>query len=193
MSGGTFTTIDVPGASDTVAYGINGSGQIVGRFWDGARGHGYLLSGGTFTTIDVLGASGTLASGINDFGQIVGRFSDVLPVTMFIRSSGGTFTTIDVPGAPTGPTGINVIGQIVGSFGKIYAWELDRPPRLSRQRRRGTNSTAAVDFDGDGRGDILWRHTSGAVGVWLTDGTSMSGAGSPGGAGPDWAIAAGVW
>jgi len=34
-SGGTFTTLDVPGSLLTQAFGINDSGEIVGRFVDG--------------------------------------------------------------------------------------------------------------------------------------------------------------
>ena len=30
----SFMTIDVPGATDTAAYGINGAGQIVGNYSD---------------------------------------------------------------------------------------------------------------------------------------------------------------
>jgi uncharacterized membrane protein len=41
-SGGIFTTIDVPGATQTCAYGINDLGQIVGSFSDGTGTHGFL-------------------------------------------------------------------------------------------------------------------------------------------------------
>jgi hypothetical protein len=44
------------------------------------------------------------------------------------------------------------------------------------------------DFNGDGRADILWRHTSGFVSQWLVDGTTIIGAGSPGAATSDWQI-----
>jgi hypothetical protein len=44
------------------------------------------------------------------------------------------------------------------------------------------------DLDGDGRSDILWRHTSGGVYEWLMNGTSVIGQGSPGSAGTDWTI-----
>jgi hypothetical protein len=37
----TFTTLDVPGATVTLAYGINDRGQIVGWFQVGAM-HGFL-------------------------------------------------------------------------------------------------------------------------------------------------------
>jgi probable HAF family extracellular repeat protein len=43
-SGGSFTTIDVPGATQTCAYGINDLGQIVGSFTDSAGTHGFLAS-----------------------------------------------------------------------------------------------------------------------------------------------------
>jgi hypothetical protein len=41
----TFTTIDVPGATFTVAMGINPDGEIVGLYFDANFvGHGFLLS-----------------------------------------------------------------------------------------------------------------------------------------------------
>src|SRR5262249_48214669 len=52
-----FQTIDVPGASSTIAWGINGRGQVVGLYLDSdGGGHGFLASGGTFAAIDVPGA-----------------------------------------------------------------------------------------------------------------------------------------
>ena len=36
-----YTTLDVPGASDTRAYGIDG-GNVVGRYYDGSSNHGFL-------------------------------------------------------------------------------------------------------------------------------------------------------
>jgi probable HAF family extracellular repeat protein len=73
-------TIDVPSTlgSQTQAFGVNNSGQIVGRYVDsGGTSHGFLLSGGSFTTIDVPGAGafGTTANGINNSGQIVGFYN----------------------------------------------------------------------------------------------------------------------
>src|SRR5262249_54802271 len=38
-----------------------------------------------------------------------------------------------------------------------------------------------VDFNGDGKSDILWRHSSGTVCIWLMDGVSLYSAGCPGG------------
>ena len=77
-SSGTFTTIDVPGATLTNADGINATGRIVGLFKGAGPGqHAFIrTSGGTFTTIDVPGARETHANGINAAGQIVGDFWD---------------------------------------------------------------------------------------------------------------------
>jgi hypothetical protein len=44
------------------------------------------------------------------------------------------------------------------------------------------------DFNGDGKADILWRHTSGTTAVWLLNGLSVIGNGSPGGTSTDWQI-----
>src|SRR5437879_3297950 len=49
-----YTTLDVPGATLTSAFGINPSGEIVGAYRDAAfKGHGFLLDKGSYTTLDV--------------------------------------------------------------------------------------------------------------------------------------------
>ena len=50
------------------------------------------------------------------------------------------------------------------------------------------SSAATPDFNGDGKGDILWRHTSGLVSAWLMNGASVSSSGSPISVGIDWTI-----
>jgi hypothetical protein len=78
----TFVSIDVPGASATLATGINGRGDIVGIYYDSAgNSHGFLLKDSTFYTVDapgsLVGVSGILqteANGINSAGDIVGDY-----------------------------------------------------------------------------------------------------------------------
>ena len=41
-SGGAYTVIDVPGASTTLAFGVNDAGVIVGAYFDSTGVHGYL-------------------------------------------------------------------------------------------------------------------------------------------------------
>src|SRR6266545_3274488 len=44
LSGGSYTTLDVPGSTATAATGINASDQIVGIYQAGSsRNHGFLL------------------------------------------------------------------------------------------------------------------------------------------------------
>ena len=96
-TGGSFTTIDVPGPTNTYAFGVNDTGQILGSFLYATGGpHGFLATGGSFTTIDVPGSLGTNASGINNAGQIVGDFNDGITYHGFL-ATGGSFDTIDVP------------------------------------------------------------------------------------------------
>ncbi|HXJ78797.1 MAG TPA: VCBS repeat-containing protein [Candidatus Methylomirabilis sp.] len=44
------------------------------------------------------------------------------------------------------------------------------------------------DFNGDGRSDVLWWHSSGLVYEWLLNGAAPIGTGSPGSTGTDWTI-----
>jgi hypothetical protein len=84
LSGGTYTSIAVPGAVETIAIGINDIGDIVGVYcttdscianFDGTQG--FLLSDGVFTTISVPGSTDTEADDINNKGMIVGLFTDI--------------------------------------------------------------------------------------------------------------------
>lgn len=70
---GSFTHLDVAGALNTIAIGINNSGQVVGEYMDNKSAwHGFLYSNGTFTPYDYPGANLTAFTGINDTGSIVG-------------------------------------------------------------------------------------------------------------------------
>jgi len=141
-----FTTIDVPGASSTEAFGINAEGNIVGSYLNAAGLHGFLLSKGAFTTIDVPGASFTQALGINPKGNVVGVYSNATGTHGFLlrrreRDDDGdndAFTTINVPGAFfTEAFGITPKGNVVG----VYSNATGTHGFLLRRRER--------DDDGD--------------------------------------------
>jgi len=89
----TFTSIDVPGAGYTAAYGINNSGQIVGTYLlNGAGASGFVDSGGTFTSVNIPPSSPpflneTYAFGINDHGQVVGELAADLFSFVFTGST----------------------------------------------------------------------------------------------------------
>ena len=120
---GTFTTIDFPGAVDTVeccsaTLNINEQGQIVGGYADASgTGHGFLLKAGKFTTIDFPRAVYTEALGINPRGYIVGEYLDANMKShgFLLRPRG--FSTIDGPAATnTFINWINPQGDMVGGY-----------------------------------------------------------------------------
>lgn len=76
---GIFTPIDHPQGPNTIAYGINDHGQIVGIYgWAFGQERGFLLDNGVFNPIDAffLGTMATDAYDINNNNQIVGLYFD---------------------------------------------------------------------------------------------------------------------
>jgi hypothetical protein len=120
LSGGRFTTIEVPftGATTTFAYGINNSEEIVGAWQDsGGNIHGFTLIAGSYTSFDFPGASATQAFSVNSAGDIVGPYTDASNIAHGFLLSGGTYTAIDFPGSTASITeGINDSGVIVGDY-----------------------------------------------------------------------------
>jgi uncharacterized membrane protein len=111
----SFTTIDVPGATNTVPTDVNEASQVVGWFTPGFQG--FMDSGGSISTINVPNASQTQVFGINNAGQIAGSFSDMAGMTHGFLRTGSTFSTVDVPGAQaTSVFGIANTGEVVGGF-----------------------------------------------------------------------------
>jgi len=122
-----LTTLDFPGASDTIAFGINESGTVAG-YWDLLDSfgnliayHGFTWKGGIFSEVDFPGAIDTGVTGINAAGDLVGFWdSDVAsPIGHGFVFSQGHFTSFDVPVAGatvTQPNDINASGQFVGTY-----------------------------------------------------------------------------
>jgi len=116
-----FTTIDVPGAVSTQAWGINARGDIVGSYVDaGSRSHGYLLRDGEFTTIDFSATASTEAHGIGPNGEIVGWYRSpaeaaTLILHGFLRTKKGVFVAVDdLPHISTVANRILPDGTILG-------------------------------------------------------------------------------
>src|SRR2546430_1105481 len=71
----SYTTLDVPGAANTLAFGINNAGQIVGTYNNGgSTGSAFIVSGGSITSFAMPGALRTAALDINNHGQVVGYY-----------------------------------------------------------------------------------------------------------------------
>ena len=118
----TFTTIDVPGAVDTLLTGINDRGDIVGAYNNEIFGPSYAFftEGDSLITIAVPGSSQTTAFGINNNGKIVGSFVTGEQHGFLYSSKRQRFKQVDVP-FPTGVfltrvNGTNNRGQSVGEY-----------------------------------------------------------------------------
>ncbi|MDH2352276.1 autotransporter domain-containing protein [Bradyrhizobium sp. SSUT112] len=121
-SGGTYSALPIgnpsAGLIDTVGWGINNSGKIVGTY---LQGSGFIYDGSSFTRLQATGASGdTIARGINNANEVAGYYFEATSggnVTHGFVYSGGTFTTIDTPlGGQTRINAINDSGWIVGTY-----------------------------------------------------------------------------
>ena len=76
QNGSSFTTISVPGATETWATDINTAGDIVGFSTLNGIATGYFFDGTTFSPIAPPGAAETEVTGINDLGDVVGFYVD---------------------------------------------------------------------------------------------------------------------
>jgi hypothetical protein len=83
LAGGAFHTIAVPGATSTVALGLNDNDTVVGSYTDGsgatATTHGFIWRIGGSLTLNVDDPNGigtTTLNGINNEGDIVGFYVD---------------------------------------------------------------------------------------------------------------------
>jgi len=117
-SNGTFTKVNVPGASRTLLFGRNNKGVGVGEFLDAQGGHGFLLTSSGFHTVNYLSASGTELLGINNYNSSVGDVRAPNAQYGLKRWSNGSFTQVRYPNSnATQITGINDSGVMVGVSG----------------------------------------------------------------------------
>src|ERR1035437_8944987 len=94
----SFQVIDYPGSKGTIAYAMNGAGDVVGNYKDEKLlSHGFLLRAGAFTTVDYPGAAQTALFGVNAGGDIAGVLTDNTNKQHGFAMIGGRFTTIDYP------------------------------------------------------------------------------------------------
>jgi probable HAF family extracellular repeat protein len=128
-SNGSYTVINAPSATTTVAYGINNAGKVVGIDNAGGNAQAFLYGNGTFQNLNIPNAIASYAHGINDLNQIVGFYQLTAAQTAegFVYS-GGTITTLTDPLATNGTfaTGINDAGDVVGYYyvgNNLYPFE----------------------------------------------------------------------
>ncbi len=111
-SGGTMKDLGTLGPSgspgESVAYGINASGQVVGEadLEDFGGTHAFLWENGQMRDLGTLAGSYSVAYDINDNGQVVGESAS----RGFLWQSGAMTELVGIT-----PSAINDSGQVVGS------------------------------------------------------------------------------
>jgi len=116
-SGGTMIPLGfLPGGNNSVAYGINDSGQVVGT----SDSRAFLYNGGNLIALGLLpGGNQSFAYGINNSGEVVGQANTSNGNQAFLYSDGSIVnlnTLIDssLGWNLLGARAINDSGQIVG-------------------------------------------------------------------------------
>ena len=163
-SGGNYTALNDPqGPGNTFAQGINGSGEIVGDYYDSTGAiHGFTYIAGNYATFDnpsavAAAGYGTVVRSINDSGEIAGYFSDSSHNWHGFLYDGSKFTTLDYPqAAKTFAGGISDSGQVVGYYvdasnathgflynGSTYA-SINDPSATNGTYATGVNGTGAI-------------------------------------------------
>jgi uncharacterized membrane protein len=195
---GTYTTVDIPGASFLQLEGINSRGQIVGTYYDSNNNlQNFLLHNDVFRNIDPPGGGFEFLflmtqAGINPQGDIVATYADSSGVSHGFLLSKGAYTYLNAPGAtplcaPAGtwPAGINPQGDIVGfyetidvthqacaSHGFLFTGgaytRIDVPATLGAAA--GATAASAINWQGDIVGQYL-DSSGNNHGFLLSDGT----------------------
>jgi len=118
---GTFTTVDVPGATWTHAFSITNVGSIVGAYADsdGVVHSFFDLNGnGDFSTLEFKGSDRVEVYGINGVGYMVGIYDNSAGVEQGVFGFRALTITISFPGAVvTSADGISDNVEIVGHYG----------------------------------------------------------------------------
>ena len=126
----SFQKLDVPGAYQTSAAGINDAGHIVGSYYDNPwPQHGFLFKNNHFSILDFPVASPrpidfySIASGINAADRIVGTFNVSLGLSNGYLFDGSAYSLVQSSHLfVVEANGINASGAICG----VFAYE-DRP------------------------------------------------------------------
>ena len=140
--------------AETVVYGINDRGQVVGT----SAGGGFLYEDdGRFTPLNVPGSGhSTTPLDINDAGLVVASAYAGACSTGYSYFA-GVFTRVRVPafGCELQPLGVNDRGQMVGTYSRGRSFVYDGGSTIrtiqvpgASPRRRSTSTTAATSSAG---------------------------------------------
>ncbi|MGA2943230.1 MAG: hypothetical protein ABSE50_14450 [Xanthobacteraceae bacterium] len=160
---GTFTNVNVPGASATYISSVTTSGEIAGTYTDMNGGeHGFVMNGGVVTSITPPGST-SVSVAINSSGEVVGNYQDSDNNSHAFTYDNGQFSEIVIPGGSNPMVGsIDDAGVIVGNYedsaGNIHGF-IDTA---------GTIKT--VDVPGATETDVYGINNSGEIYGFYNDG-----------------------
>jgi hypothetical protein len=119
---GSVEHIEFPGGNNTLGYGVNDRGTVIGVYNDDAGApHAFERLGGVYRNIDLPDGAITTPLSVNDSNQIVGEFQPTADVVGlgFVLNPDGTFTLHNAPDAPDQGTlfiSINNRHEVLGTW-----------------------------------------------------------------------------
>ncbi|WP_158623353.1 hypothetical protein [Corallococcus sp. CA053C] len=142
------------GGANTLSFGINNRGEVVGETYVGSKYRAFLWRKGRMIDLGDLGGGVSRARAINDFGQVVGTSLNGRNFNVPFVWSNGKMTELQFLLAPgtgwflTEVASINNAGQIVGSGN--FSGGGDRAYLLDLNACIDTDGNGNPDNDGDG-------------------------------------------
>lgn len=183
-SAGKMIDLGAPGGSkspgpSSFAFGINDSGQVVGKTLTPTHGNAFLYSDGVVHDLNI-GGGDVAAYGINAGGQIVGTL-DVGGYPHAMLYSGGSAHDLGTLGEnSSGATAINAAGQVVGHT-TDHPFLYTDGTMIDLGSLGGNNGVAQAIND---KGQVVGRSATtnnGSIHAFLYSGGSMQDLGSLGG------------
>jgi len=170
----TYRTLDYPGASDTILFGINDFGEITGQYnLSGLQPHAMLYRRSHFETLNPGGLIGSnnfsAAGGPNNLGVIFIDYADTSGLQHGLLLQWGQVTKIDFPGHPSSNVdGVSLSGAITG----VYWGDHGYAHGILRQDGQDT----LIDVAGSRETYPLGNNGSGEmVGFWETSQSDVHG------------------
>jgi len=118
--GSKYTSIDVKGETNTVAWGVNNKGQITVSATNSAGGFdSFLVTGKTFKNINNpgAGATGTIVHTPSNKGDIDGTYFDTAGTEKGWLLHAGKYYDVVDPGGVSRADGLNDKSELVGRYG----------------------------------------------------------------------------
>jgi photosystem II stability/assembly factor-like uncharacterized protein len=162
----SFSALDYPGATNTIANDVNDDVQIVGFYQDGSgNSYGFIDDAGNFSTLVGLAN----ASGINGFGQVAGTSNG----HGYVYENGQPIQQIDCKGASdTDASKINnnelVVGTcVVHDVQKVYVYDLHGKQMILTFTYPGSSGSIGEGINDSGQISGWWGNSSVSSGFYV--------------------------